>query len=29
MPGAGNAKIATHKFVDFYVKKRDLVNLFD
>ena len=22
-------KIATHKFFDFYIKKRDLMNLFD
>ena len=29
MQNTGNAKIATHKFFDFYVKKRDLTNLFD
>ena len=27
MQNTGNAKIATHKFFDFYVKKRDLTNL--
>ena len=29
MTDAGNAKDCTHKFFDFYVKKRDLTNFFD
>ena len=29
MQNTGNAKIATHKSFDFYIKKRDLTNLFD
>ena len=29
MPDTGMQKIAIHKFLNFYIKKRDLTNLFD